>query len=152
MQQRIYHGGTATPHGLANYLVEQFAQTRRLRAQILGEGGSLVVQIGREERAPAVTLGITQPPEDDGDLVVTMGEQQWFAPGSAAYSVAGSLAGALFTPWALFGLIWPLKHTLDAHNLPQEVWNIVDIYLIGQGATLAQDQRLSHPHLTDASA
>ncbi len=147
MQQRTYRGGTATPEGLANYLVQQCDTTRRMRAQVLGEGGSLLVQIGREGRAPAVTLGITRPPEDAQTIVVTMGEQEWMSPGSSIYSVAGTLVGALYTPWALFGLLWPLKHTLDMHNQPDHIWNLVDTYLIGQGATLAGDERLTHPHL-----
>ncbi len=147
MQQRTYQGGTATPAGLAVFLTQQFAATRRLRAQTLGEGDSVVVQIGREERAPAITLGIMQPPERAVDIVVTMGEQEWLAPSSSLYGVAGSLVGVLFTPWALFGLLWPLKHTLDAHNLPQEIWGMVETYLIGQGATLGHEEHLTHPHI-----
>lgn len=147
MQQRIYQGGTASPAGLAAYLVQQFDATRRQRAQVIGEGDSLIVQIGREDRAPALTLGIARRTEDPHDLVVTMGEQEWFHPGSSLYGVAGSLAGALFTPWALFGLIWPLKHTLDARNLPAEVWNMIDVYLGSQGTLFAQESSPAHPHL-----
>ena len=147
MQQRIYQGGAATPAAVADYLVQQFAETRRLRAQTLGQGDSLIVQIGREGRSHVLTLGIARRPETPQELVVTMGEQEWLHSGSALYGVAGSLAGALFTPWALFGLIWPLKHMLDAQNLPAEVWNMLDVYLGAQGATLAQESRPTHPHL-----
>ena len=147
MQQRTYQGGTATPAGLAGYLVQQFEQTRRQRAQILGEGDSLIVQIGRDGRSPALTLGIARRPETPQELIVTMGEQEWLHSSSVLYGAAGSLAGALFTPWALFGLIWPLKHTLDAQNLPGEVWNMIDVYLGSQGATLAQETHPTHPHL-----
>lgn len=50
---------------------------------------------------------------------------------------------------ALFGLIRPLKHTLDAHNhnLPQEVWSMIETYLGAHGAVLAADQDLMHPYL-----
>lgn len=69
MQQRTYQGGTAAPAGLADYLVQQFGETRRQRAQILGRGDSLIVQIGREGRTPALTLGIgrrTEAPQGTG--------------------------------------------------------------------------------------
>lgn len=149
MQQRLYQGGTATPADLAAYLVQQFEETRRLRAQTLGKDDSLLVQIGREGRTPALTLGIARRPETPGDLVVTMGEQEWLHAGSTIYPIAGSLVGALFTPWALFGLIWPLKHTLDAQNLPGEVWNLIDVYLGSKGAMMVQETRPIHPHLAD---
>jgi len=149
MQQRLYQGGTATPADLAAYLVQQFEETRRLRAQTLGQGDSCIVQIGREGRTPALTLGIARRPETPGDLVVTMGEQQWFHSSSALYPVAGSLAASLFSPWALFGLIWPLKHAVDAQNLPGEVWNLIDVYLASKGAMMVQETRPTHPHLID---
>ena len=147
MQQRVYRGGSATPAELAAYLVNQFQETRRLNAQIIGQGDSLIVQIRREERAPSLTVGIGRRPEDANELVVTVGEQQWFQSGTPLYAAAGSLTAALFSPWALFGLIWPLKHTLNEHNLPGQVWSMVDVYLGSQGATLAEETRPEHPHL-----
>ncbi len=76
MQQRIYRGAEIAPEDLATYLVAQYAETRRMRAQTMGSGNSLAVQIGREGRAPAMTLGIVRSPDDPRDVIVTMGEQQ----------------------------------------------------------------------------
>ena len=145
MQQRVYRGGTGTPAGVADFLVQQFAQTRRQRAQVFGEGGAVLVQIGREGRAPALTVGIAHPPQDMQDIVVTMGEREWATSSASLYGTAGTLVGALFTPWALFGLLGPLKHTLDANNVPQEVWGMIETYLIGQGAMLVSNQQLQPP-------
>jgi hypothetical protein len=46
VEQRVYHG-SVTPIELADYLVQQFDPQRDLQAQKMGEGDSLVVQIGR---------------------------------------------------------------------------------------------------------
>src|SRR4029079_13083449 len=76
MEQRIYHGNV-TSEGLANYVVQRFDPQHDLQAQKLGEGDSLVVQIGRgdtpEEIRHAVTLGITRAPDSEQGVAVTMG-------------------------------------------------------------------------------
>jgi hypothetical protein len=51
------------------------------------------VKVGREGRAPALTIGLVRPPDTPDDLVVTMGEQQWISRDSALYAAAGSLVG-----------------------------------------------------------
>ncbi len=78
--------------------------------------------------------------------MVTLGEQQWLDPSMIAYSAMMGLVAVIVTPWALFGLIWPLKGLWDRHELPQHVWSLIETYLVGQGATQVQAQRLAHPH------
>jgi hypothetical protein len=149
MEQRIYHGNLS-PDGLANYLVQRFDPQHDLQAQKLGEQDSLVVQIGRgdtpEEIRQAVTLGITRAPDSEQGLAVTMGEQQWISPKVATHAAMVGLIGVLITPWALFGLLWPLSELLGGHALPSEIWSAVETYALSQGATLAQTQDLAHPH------
>jgi hypothetical protein len=149
MEQRIYHGNLS-PDGLANYLVQRFDPQPDLQAQKLGEGDSLVVQIGRgdtpEEIRHAVTLGITRAPDSEQGLAVTMGEQQWISPKVATHAAMIGLIGVLITPWALFGLLWPLSELLGGHALPSEIWGAVETYALSQGAMLAQAQDLAHPH------
>lgn len=148
MQQRIYRSSDVTPQDLANHLVDQYANSRRMRGQVIGSGDSLAVQVGREGRTPAMTLGIVRSPDEPDNLIVTMGEQQWIGKEGALYSAAGSLVGGLYSPFSLFGLIWPAKHILSGDHSVQDAWNLIESYMIQRGATLVQDQTLAHPHLS----
>jgi hypothetical protein len=94
-----------------------------------------------------MTLGIVRSPEVASDLIVTMGEQQWISNDSALSAAAGSLVGALYTPFALFGLIWPAKHILRGDHSVQDAWALIETYMIQHGAVLAADQSLTHPHM-----
>jgi hypothetical protein len=149
MEQRIYHGGNATAEGLANFLVQQYEHDDHDAAQKLGEGKAFIVQIGRRDpehaHDRALTIGISPSSEDAHDITVTMGSQQWLS-NTSGYAVIGTMIGALFTPWALFGLLWPLTEALTGRTPASTLWNQIDAYMIGQGATLAQTQQLQHPH------
>jgi hypothetical protein len=149
MEQRIYHGNVS-PEGLADYLVQYYGAQEHLRAQKLGQGDSLVVQIGHphdNEIRNAVTLGIHRTPENSTDLIVTMGEQQWITPQLAGYAAMMGLVSVLITPWALFALIWPVSQLLGSRVLPGEIWNAVQTYAMSQGAVPGTAQTLTHPHL-----
>ena len=65
MEQRIYHG-EVSPGELADHLVQQYDPRPDVQAQKLGEGDSLLVQIGRgdqpEKVRHAVTVAITRAP------------------------------------------------------------------------------------------
>ena len=149
MEQRIYHGNL-TSEGLADYLVQRFDPQSDLQAQKIGQGDSLVVQIGRgdvpEEIKHAVTVGITRAADSEQGIVVTMGQQQWISPKMATYAAMIGLIGVLITPWALFGLLWPVSELIGSRTLPGEIWSAVETYALSQGATLAQTQDLTHPH------
>ena len=144
MEQRLYHGNV-TPKGLADYLEQHYEAQRRMQVQQLGQGDHLLVQIG-EGRSPdrvrgAITVGIGPAPDSDG-IAVTMGQQQWLGKDFGG-NVAGSLVGALFTPWALFGLIWPLSQIASSMGLPQDIWNMIELYCTSAGATLAGTAQMS---------
>ena len=149
MQQRIYHG-TVTPEGLADYLVQRFDPQPDLQAQKLGQGDSLAVQIGRgdvpEELRNAVTVGITRATDSEQGIAVTLGQQQWITPKLATHAAMIGLVGLLLTPWALFGLLWPVSELIGSQALPSDIWNAVETYVLSQGAALAQSRELDHPH------
>ena len=149
MEQRIYRGGSGTPESLADFLIQHFQQDPHLRAQKIGSGNSLIVQIGRQDRSdrPALTVAIHRSTENDSDIVVTFGAQNWISDGMIGYAVMMGLIAILFTPWALFALLWPLLRLADHGDLPGEIWSLVETYLVGQGATPAGVQTLEHPHL-----
>lgn len=152
MEQRIYRGNF-TPDQLANYLVQHYNNEHNMMAQKLGEGKSLLVQIGEEHHHDprdirhAVTIGIAQNPEQEQEIAVTMGEQQWLTPDQAAYAVAMGAMALLFTPWILFALIWPAAHILGRRVMPGDIWSNIDTFVIGQGGNVAATQTLQHPHL-----
>jgi hypothetical protein len=150
MQQRIYHG-TMTVEGLADYLVQRFDPQHNLQAQKLGQGDSLAVQIGRgdvaEELRHAITVGITRVTDSEQGVAVTLGQQQWITPKLATYAAMIGLVGLLVTPWALFGLLWPVSELIGSQALPDDIWNAVETYALSQGAALGDSRELDHPHV-----
>src|SRR5206468_2960789 len=110
MEQRTYRGNVS-PEGLADYLIQHYNSQEHMRAQKLGQGDALVVQVGHDhdhkEIHNAVTVGIHRAPGNNNELVVTMGTQQWITPQMAGYAAMMGLIAVLFTPWALFALLWP---------------------------------------------
>jgi hypothetical protein len=149
VEQRVYHGDV-TPEGLADHLVQRFDPQHDLQAQRLGQGDSLAVQIGRgdvpEELRNAVTVGITRALDSEQGIAVTMGQQQWITPKIATHAAMIGLVGLLITPWALFGLLWPVSQLIGSQALPGDIWNAVETYVFSQGATLAESRDLAHPH------
>ncbi len=150
IKQHIYHGGSATAESLADFLVQQYEHDQRWQAQKLGEGKSFIVQVARRDpdhaSEKALTIGITPSSETASDLTVTMGSQEWLHSNISGYGVVGTLIGALFTPWALFGLIWPITEALSGHSRPEQTWELIDTYMLSKGASLAQQQDLTHPY------
>jgi hypothetical protein len=150
MEQRIYHG-EVSPADLAAFLVQQYDPQPDLQAQILGEGDSLLVQIGHgdhpEKIRHAVTVAITRAPEGEPGVAVTMGQQQWLTPGMVGYAAMMGLISVMVTPWVLFALIWPLSDLIGSAALPGDVWNAIDLHMASRGATRSADRQLAHPHL-----
>ena len=149
MEQRIYHAPNITPDNLADFLIQNHMQMRRWIGQKFGSGNSVMVQIGRErhhEIEPAVSVGITRPPDDEGNITVTLGEQQWMNPNMVSHAAMTAAVGVLYTPWALFALLHPARHLLMGEVVPSQFWNTVETYIISQGGTLLQQQNLTHPH------
>jgi hypothetical protein len=150
VEQRIYHGNVS-PEGLADFLVQRFDPQHNVQAQKLGQGDSLVVQIGHgdvpEEIKHAITVGITRATDSEQGIMVTMGQQQWISPKMATYAAMIGLVGLIITPWALFGLLWPVSELIGSRALPGEVWSAIETYALSQGAALAQTQDVQHPHI-----
>lgn len=171
MEQRRYRSAL-TPEALGDLLVAHFDEERRTEARRLGGGDSVLVQVrhGHDDHqrvaltigiarqvggATAEVPGITHPAEEADpaptapaapDLVVTIGEQQWFGPELLGGVVLGSLIGALFTPWALFGLIWPLSQVVREYFAGHEIGGTIDTFVLTQGGELLDVEDVRHPH------
>jgi hypothetical protein len=148
-EQRVYRGEVA-PSELADYLVGQYEPKQDLQAQKLGQGDSLMVQIGRgdqpEEIRHAVTVAVTRRSDGVPGVMVTLGQQQWLNPKMATFAAMMGLIGLLVTPWALFALIWPVSDLVGSATLPGDVWNTIDTYLASLGAMVDTTQQVAHPH------
>lgn len=149
MQQRVYHG-TVSPDQLADYLVQLYDPQKNMQAQRIGEGDSLIVQIAMsdvpENKRGALTVAIVRAMDAESGVMITMGEQPWLTPQNMAYGAMMAAISVLVTPWALFGLIWPVSQILETRMLPNDVWNTIETFMIGQGARRSQTQEIQHPH------
>jgi len=149
MEQRIYNTGSATPDGLADFVGQNYHH-RRWVTQKLGAGRSVMLQLGRERHhqlEPAVSLAIAYPPDGEQTIAVTMGEQNWVNANMAEQAAMTAAVGVLFTPWALFGLLHPMRQVLRGDMVPGELWNLIDTYMVSQGGSFLQQQDLTHPHM-----
>ena len=150
MERRIYRGNLS-PAALAEHLVQQYDPQENLQAQDIGQGEAHAVQIGRgdvpKDLRHAVTVAITPAPDGQQGIAVTLGQQQWITPKLATHAAMIGLVGLLITPWALFGLLWPVSELLGSRALPGEVWSAIETYALSQGAALAQTQDVQHPHI-----
>ena len=148
MEQRTYHGDI-TPEGLADALVLHYDPLPNLQAQKIGKDDSYIVQIGYgdkpEEIRHALTVAIAKSADSPG-VIVTMGQRQWITSDEGKHVAFWGLLAILVTPWVLFALIWPLGEVISSTTLPGDIWNLVQAYAAGQGASLDQTETLSHPH------
>jgi len=149
MEQRIYRG-SASPEALADHLVQQFDPRDNIQAQKVGQGDSLLVQIGRgdvpSELRHAISVSITRATGDEPGVAVTLGQQQWLDPKMATYAAAMGLVSLLITPWALFALLWPISDIAGSATLSSDIWNTVESYMVSQGARFGGAETLRHPH------
>ena len=163
MQQRTYQGNISAEE-MADFLVQHYAHDQGLpknmtaliqhdiQAQKVGEGQSFLVQIGHgkdpgQMRHIALTVAIGSAPNGPPGVVVAMGQRHWITPDELKNAALWVVLGVLFSPFALFGLLWPLSDIYSDSTLPNDIWDTVDVYAAGQGATLLETQTLEHPHL-----
>jgi uncharacterized paraquat-inducible protein A len=136
MEQRTYRGNVS-PEGLADYLVNTFANREHLVTQRVGQGDNLLVQIGHGSysgRHIRNVIGVSITRTGDG-VTVGVGQSNWID--LADPSLGGMLIGAIFFPPLL---IFPLIHGVRRYALYQDLWNAIDTYCVGAGAVRAGTQ------------
>jgi hypothetical protein len=151
MEQRVYHG-TLSPEDMADFLVQRYDPQPDVQAQKVGQGDSLLVQIGygdaTEKMRHAVTVAIARTTDGEPGVVVTMGQRQWITPEEVKHAAFWGLLALLVTPWVLFALLWPLSDVLSSSSLPGDIWNAIDVFAGTHSVSIAQTQVLTHPHLS----
>jgi hypothetical protein len=149
MERRIY-SGTISPADLADYLVQHYEPQENLQAQNISQGGGHAVQIGRgdvpKDLRHAVTVAISEAPDGESGIAVTLGQHQWLTPNMATYAATIGLISVLVTPWALFGLLWPASEAVGDVILPNDIWDTINDYVLSRGGHLLRTEQLEHPH------
>lgn len=139
MEPRIFHGNL-TPDDLGRILLAEFNHGN-LRAQQIGNGNQIVIQITSRENAQSggqTALSISLQKVADG-VSVQIGKQEWLG-------VAASLGRTAFeiwrNPWRLLGRIDDIAQDIENIQLSNEVWNVIENAARTAGATFELSERL----------
>jgi len=139
MEQRIYHGDIS-PDNIGRALIAKFNHGN-LRAQQLGSGDQVVVQIATQPGARAggdTALSITIQKVPDG-LAIQVGKQAWLG---VAASLGMSAFTALRNPLALLGRIDDIAQDIENLSLDEKVWEAVDEIARATGTGFELTERL----------
>lgn len=139
MEQRIFHGNI-TPNSVAQALLAQFNRGN-LRAQIVGEGNALHVQIATRPGATsggqtALTVNIQKV--SDG-VMVSLGEQAWLG---VAADMGQTLMATLQNPWNLLGRLDDIAQNVENMQIAEKVWQVIAKTAQAAGATTQISERL----------
>lgn len=139
MEQRIYHGNLS-PNDIARSLVARFNRGN-LRAQQLGGGKQIVVQIATRESAMSggqTALSVTIHEVEDG-ISVQVGKQAWL---SVAASLGYSALAALRNPFNLLGRLDDIAQDIENLQVTEDVWSTIDAAAKAAGASFELSERL----------
>lgn len=139
MEPRIFHGNMR-PDDLAQALIGEFNRGN-LRAQKLGSGSQVIVQIGTRERPQSggqTALSVTLQQVPDG-VSVQIGQQAWLG-------VAASLGETAFSlwrnPWNILGRLDDLAQDIENLQLSDQVWVTIENTARAMGASFELSERL----------
>ena len=136
---RIFHG-SLTPEDVARALVANFNRGN-LRAQQIGSGQKVVVQIGTSQMSrsggdTALSVSILQA--EDG-VSVQIGQQAWLG---VAASLGQTALAALQNPFNLIGRLDDLAQDIQNLQMSDEVWRAIEEIARNANATFALSERL----------
>jgi len=136
---RIFHG-SLTPDDIARALLAKFNRGN-LRAQQLGSGNKVVVQIGTSQTARSggdTALSVTILKAEDG-VSVQIGQQTWFG---VAASLGHTALAALQNPFNLIGRLDDLAQDIENLQMSDEVWKAIEEVARNANATFELSERL----------
>jgi Double zinc ribbon len=140
MEQRVYHGNIS-PQAIANSLMAQFNHGN-LRAQVLGQGEHLAVQIATSQFSRSggqTALSVDIQKVEDG-VMIRIGQQQWMG---VAASLGQTAIAALLNPWNLLGRLDDIAQDIENLQLNEKVWVVVEQEVRAAGASTQLSERLS---------
>ena len=139
MEQQTFYGPVAV-EDFAEALVSEFNHGD-LRAQVVGQGEQLLVQIASVSRPASggrTALSVHLAQVEDG-VLVRLGQQEWL---SVAASLGKTAFHALRNPLFLLGRLDDLAADLSALQLKERVWQTVERTADALGASHALSERL----------
>jgi len=139
MDRKVFHGDI-TPAEVAQALLAEFNRGN-LRAQTLGNGDKMIVQIGTRPGAAsggdtAMTVSIQK--FEDG-VMAEIGQQAWFG---VAASLGTTALSALRNPFALLGRLDDLAQDIENLTLSDRVWQVIASSAQARGASKKLSERL----------
>ncbi len=138
-EQRILHG-EINPTDLARALIGEFNHGA-LRAQQIGSGNAIIVQIATHEIAASggrTGLAVSLRSVADG-VAVEVGKQSWLG---VAASLGQSAFYALRSPWNLLGRLDDIAQDIENIQLTEDVWRVLNETARSLGAGLELSERL----------
>lgn len=139
MERRIYHGNLPLSD-ISETLIARFNRGN-LRAQQLGDGERLVVQIGTRPGAMAggdTTLSVVLQKVEDG-VAVQLGQQAWLG---IAASLGTTALAALRNPFNLLGRLDDLAQDIQNLQINEQIWQTIDEVAHLAGASMELSERL----------
>lgn len=139
MDQRIFHGNL-TARTLAHYLISTFNRGN-LKAQIIGEEPSILVQIASRENARSggnTAISILLQNVEDG-VAVKLGQQSWLG---IAASMGFTALLAMRNPFNLLTRIDDLAQDVEYLQLQDEIWKTIEENARAMGASFDLSDRL----------
>ena len=122
MEQKIFHGDI-TPIDLAQALLT-FFNSGNLRAQSLGHGNEMSVQIGTRPGAASggeTAINVQLKTVEDG-ILVTVSEQAWMG---LAASMGKTVIETLINPWNLLGRLDDIAQDVENIQIHEKVWQVI---------------------------
>ncbi len=140
MEQRIFHG-TITPDDVSQALYSAFNRGN-LRAQVLGSGSKISVQVGTRPGASsggqtALTVNIYKTKEG---VMVEIGKQAWLG---VAASLGQTALSAIKNPWNLIGRLDDIAQDIENLQLSERAWDVVERTARALAASHALSERLA---------
>ena len=140
MEPRIYHGNI-TPGAIAQALMSEFDHGN-LRAQTLGQGDHLTVQIATSQMRSSggqTALSIHLQKVEDG-VMVQIGEQQWLG---VAASLGQTAISALLNPLNLLGRLDDIAQDVQSLHITEKAWLAIEACVREAGASKALSERFA---------
>lgn len=136
---KIFHGDL-TPDDFARELVLEFNRGN-LRAQKLGSGKNLVVQIATpsiSQSGGQTALSVSLRQVEDG-VAIQLGEQSWLG---IAASLGQSALWVWKNPWNIINRLDDLAQDIENLQLQNQVWEKIENIAYSAGATFELSERL----------
>jgi len=140
MERRIFHG-ILSPSDIAQALLAEFNR-RNIRAQVIGRGAKLAVQIGTRPGSMSggqTAIAVTIQKMEDG-IMVELGQQAWLGVAASL----GQTALSLFrNPVSLIGRLDDLAQDIENLQLSENIWEIIARTAASAGAAHQLSDRMS---------